>query len=278
MIFLAKLLELMTLEMETPTSYGWFHLMFVGLTLLACVFLCVRFRNSSERTERRVVFVLWLIMLVLEIYKQIIFTFEVVDGSIVGDYAWYAFPFQLCSTPLYVLPFVAFLPNGRLRDAVTGYTIAFSIFGGLCVYAFPGDVFMSYIGINIQTMIHHGIQIIVGVYLASKYRHRLTLKYYLEGGLVFIALVIVALVMNVGVHNALRALGHDDTFNMFYISPYHDCTLPLLSSIYPLVPYPVFLAIYVVGFILAAAIIFFAAKGITHLAHSVRMRLKKNEA
>lgn len=278
MNFWAKLIEFASAEMPEPTAYGWFHLMFIGLCIVASVLMCVFFRNASDRGERTAVFILWLIIFVLEIYKQLIFTFEVVDGKVVGDYQWYIFPFQLCSTPLYTLPFVAFLPNGKLRDAMTGYTIAFSIFGGLCVYVFPGDVFIETIGINIQTMVHHGIQIVAGVYLASKYRHRLNLRYYLEGGVVFIGMVVLAMAMNIGVHHALRAAGNDETFNMFYLSPYHECTLPVLSAIYPLVPYPVFLAIYVVGFILAAAVIFFAAKGIVHLMHNVRVRLNKNAA
>ena len=81
----------------------------------------------------------------------------------------------------------------------------------------------------------------------------------------FVALLIVAMIMNITVHNALVGAGIDETFNMFYISPYFDCTLPILSLVYPKVPYPVFLAIYVVGFIAAAAIIFYAAKGIVYL-------------
>ena len=277
MNFFARLIEFFSAEMTTPEPYGWFHLMFVGITVAASVLFCVFFRNASERTERRICLILWLIILVLEIYKQLIFTFEVEGGAIVGDYQWYAFPFQLCSTPLYILPFVAFLKNGWLRDAVIAYMIAFSIFGGLCVYVFPGDVFIEIIGINIQTMIHHGIQIVAGVYLASKYRHRLTFRYYLKGGAVFVLMVLLAMVMNIAVYNAFAASGIDEAFNMFYISPYFDCTLPLLSLIYPAVPYPVFLAIYVVGFIAAAAIIFYAAKGIVTCAHKARMRLATNE-
>lgn len=278
MNFWIKLLEAVSVEMTTPTSYGWFHLMFVAITVVASVLMCVFFRNASDRGVRIICFVLWLIIAVLEVYKQLVFTYEVVGGAIVADYQWYAFPFQLCSTPLYILPFVAFLPDGKLRDAVIAYMIAFSIFGGLCVYVFPGDVFIKTVGINIQTMVHHGIQIVAGVYLASRYRRSLKLGYYLKGGAVFAVLVLIAMVMNIAVQKALYAGGIDETFNMFYISPYHTCTLPVLSMIYPLVPYPVFLAIYVVGFILAAAIIFYAAKGIVHLAHSMRMRLIKNEA
>lgn len=278
MNFWASLIELTSLKMTEPTSYGWFHLMFVAITVVVSVLMCVFFRNASERGTRIICFVLWLIIALFEVYKQLNFTFSVEDGVILSDYQWYAFPFQLCSTPLYVLPFVAFLPDGKLRDAATSYIIAFSIFGGLCVYVFPGDVFIETIGINVQTMVHHGIQIIAGVFLAAKYRDKLKIGYYLKGGIVFAVMTVIAMVMNIAVQKAIYAAGLDDTFNMFYISPYHDCTLPVLSVIYPLVPYPVFLAIYVVGFIAAAAIIFYAAKGVVALCGSISKRLVNNEA
>ncbi len=278
MDFLIKLIEIGNASMTRPTNYGWFHLMFVGIVVVASVLMCLFFRNASDRTVRVICFVFWITILLLEVYKQLNYTYTVVDGKIVADYMWYAFPFQLCSTPLYVLPFVVFLPNGRFRDAVTAYMIAFSIFGGLCVYVFPNDVFTSTIGINVQTMIHHGIQIVSGVYLAFTYRHKLNITYYLKGAAVFVALLCSALLLNESVYALLVKGGHSDTFNMFYISRHFDCTLSVLSSIYPKVPYPAFLAIYVLGFIAAAAVIFYAAKGIVILAHTLRMRLSKNAA
>ncbi|MBQ2793259.1 MAG: YwaF family protein [Clostridia bacterium] len=278
MDFLIKLIELGNLSMSRPTNYGWFHLMFVGIVIVASVLMCVFFRNVSERGVRIICLVFWITIAVLEVYKQLNYTYTVVDGKIVADYLWYAFPFQLCSTPLYILPLVVFLPDGRLHDAMVAYMIAFSIFGGLCVYAFPNDVFTSTIGINIQTMIHHGIQIVSGVYLASRYRSKLNIKYYLKGAAVFVVMLGVAFLLNLTVPSALAAAGHTDEFNMFYIGPKYPCSLPILSTIYPKVPYPAFFAIYAFGFIAAAAIIFYAAKGIVILAHGLRMRLSKNAA
>lgn len=278
MDFLIKLINWSNTTMIKPTNYGWFHLMFVGIVIVCSILMCVFFRNVSARGVRVICFVFWIIIALFEVYKQLNFTYSVSDGKIVSDYLWYAFPYQLCSTPLYVLPFVVFLPDGRLRDAVTAYMIAFSIFGGICVYIFPGDVFTENISINIQTMVHHGIQIVSGVYLASRYRQKLTFKYYLKGAAVFVLLLGLAMLLNEVVHNWLVNGGQNDAFNMFYISPYFDCTLPVLSLIYPKVPYAVFVAIYAFGFIAASAIIFYAAKGITVIGHSIRMRLSKNAA
>ena len=58
---------------------------------------------------------------------------------------------------------------------------------------------------------------------------------------------------------------------MFYISPYMNNDLPVLSAVYPLVPYPVYLIIYMFGFTLAAVLVYAVEKGI------VALTLRKNK-
>lgn len=52
--------------------------------------------------------------------------------------------------------------------------------------------------------------------------------------------------------NSINSLSRGQ-FNIFWISPYFPTKLPILSSFRPLVPYPLFLMIYIFGFILIAA-------------------------
>jgi hypothetical protein len=56
--------------------------------------------------------------------------------------------------------------------------------------------------------------------------------------------------------NAIVPTFTNDTFNMFFISWKYPCTLPVLSDIYPKVPYIIFLLIYIVGFAIAGFIIY----------------------
>ena len=269
------ILNFLQSEMTRPVSYGWVHLLSLFLVIALTTLLILRFRSADERVVRRIMLVAWLLMVVGEVYKQIVYTWEVSDGIIVRDFQWYAFPFQFCSTPMYVLPFAIFLPEGRVRDAFLAFLGTFSLFGGLAVYAYPADVFISTIGVNIQTMLHHGLQVVIGVYLATRYYKKLNFRYYLKGLAVFAMLVLVAMAMNVGVHHALVANGIDETFNMFFISPYHECTLPVLSAIWPLVPYAVFLPMYVLGFGIVGFIIFDIEMGLTRLFRGKRQYAQK---
>lgn len=254
--------------MTRPTNYGWFHLMFIGIVIVATVLICIGFKNCSDKTFRRIMLICWLVMAVLEVYKQVVFTFECDDAGVGSwDYQWYAFPYQLCSTPLYVLPFIAILKDNSLREAFASYMSFFSLFGGLAVFFYPNDVFVETIGINIQTMVHHGLQIVLGIFCTVYYRKRCNIKRYLKSVPVFAALTAIAIVLNEWVYAVFTAKGIDETFNMFYISRHFDCSLPILSDVYAKVPYIVFALIYILGFALVSFILYLIQRGIIALVN-----------
>ncbi len=257
-----KFIYALQADMTTPTGYGWFHLLALTLTVTLTVFFIIKLRDAEEKTVRRLLLIFWVLLMITEVYKQVVFALDCDGVTATWDYAWYAFPFQLCSTPLYVLPFAALLPDGKARNACLCHLSTFSLFGGIAVMLYPDDVFINYIGINIQTMLHHGSQVVLGIFLAVRNHRRLSRGYYFGALSVFGVLAAMAMTLNIGVYHLLRASGIDDTFNMFFISPYFECTLPVLSSIYPAVPYPVFLMIYLLGFAAIAAIMFFGVRAL----------------
>lgn len=271
-----KLVHIWQADMPTPASFGVWHIAFLLLTVGATILCVWRWRDASDKTRRRFLLVAWIVMVTLEVYKQLVFSLDVTDDVADWSYQWYAFPFQFCSSPLYVLPFAIFPKSERVRSTVMSFLATFSLFGGLAVMAYPGDVFISMIGINIQTMVHHGSQIVLGILMVAWNRRRMNMRFFAKGLIVFGILAVGAMAMNLGVHAALVAAGMGDiTFNMFFISPYHDCTLPVLSSIYPVVPYPAFLALYLLGFSAVAGLIFALEKGILCL---MGWRNRKREA
>lgn len=253
-------------EWEVPEVFGAFHILSALAVALVTVFICLEFRDCDAKTYRKIVLAAWIIMVIGEIYRELVYALDVEDGIASWSYAWYQFPFQLCATPLYVFPLVAFLPEGKIRDAVMFYVCTFAFFGGLVVCIYPGDVLSRYIGINFQSMIHHGLQVVIGALTIVYNRRRFVHRHYLYSLSVFAAFATVAMILNVVVYHIFMANGMDNTFNMFFISPYFECTLPILDTIYGVVPYPVFLLIYLLGFSLIAAIIFYASKFIIEKA------------
>lgn len=241
-------------EMTRPVNYGWFHLMFIAIIACATVFFVVRLRNVSDKTERVILLSFWGALLLFEAYKQLQFSIDFnADGTTSWSYRWYAFPFQFCDTPLYLLPFAALLKNGKARNAVRMFLATYTLFAGIVVYIYPNDVFVRTIGINIQTMVHHGTQILLGVFLGVRLIRdkQMKLSVFSRAIPVFAVMVSTAFLLN-----NLAPLVTEDSFNMYYIGPRFECTLPVLSSVYKSVPYPVFLLTYILGFTLAALLLF----------------------
>lgn len=272
MDFLVKLLSFLETEMTRPTSYGWFHLVAVVIIALTTVLVCRRFRDADDKTFRRVLFVMWLAMVLFETFKQLMFTFEVDGSTIVAEYQWYAAPCQLCGTPLFVLPFVIWGRESAFRDGIMSFISFFSFFGGVASYVYPEDLFVSEICINVQALFHHGMQIVLGIFVTMYMRRKLNRTYLVRGIVTFAWLAGIALAMDIVVYHAFVALDIDATFNMFFISPYFDCTLPVLNSIYDVVPYPVFLLIYLVGFAIIGVVMYLIQYGLIHL---VQRKAKK---
>lgn len=262
MNFFEKIVYKLSKEMTTPSLYGIFHIISLLLTIALTIFLCAGFKNCKDKTFRRIIFIGWIVMLLFELYKQIVFSFNYENGFVEWDYQWYSFPFQLCSTPLYLLPLIVFLKDGKVRDAIMSYIATFAFFGGLATMIFPDTVYIEIIGINIQTMVWHGLQVVLGIFIFVYNRKRFNHKYFLLGILVFIAMLIIAMTLNLVVVNFIS-----ETFNMFYISPYFECILVILQDVYNSVPYVLFLLTYIIGFVLIAYLMFIIMYGINRICN-----------
>ena len=165
MEFWKEFLRVLDLGMETPQPYGWFHLLWFVLAIEVGILLCVTHRHGDDRRVRRVVLWVAISVILLEIYKQVNYSFSYEGDVVTFDYQWYAFPFQFCSMPMYVGLLAGLTKKGRLHRAMCAFLATYAIFAGVCVMFYPVQVFIGTVGINIQTMICHGSMITVGIYL-----------------------------------------------------------------------------------------------------------------
>lgn len=254
----ARLLMLLNLKMATPAMYGWFHILWLVITVSAAVFLCRAFHKGTPTQARRIILITAILVTVLEAYKQINYTFSVgSDGTVTADYQWYAFPFQFCSTPMYVGLLAGLIRKGKLHDALCAYLATYAVFAGVCVMVYPADVFIDTIGINVQTMVCHSSMITVGAYLLYAGYVKMEHKTILRAMPVFAICVALAAIMNEIAH--ATGLLETETFNMFFISPYCAPSLPVYSLVQNVVPFPWCLIIYILAFSLAAYIILLLA-------------------
>ena len=234
MRILERLIEFANIEMEVPAIFSPFHLLPAILVVLFCVVLYLFFRDANDRTFRILIGGMFAVMFLFEVVKQLAVHTSLNEGVLTFQYNWNSFPFQLCSTPLYVLPFLSFLPDCRIRDFAASYTMTFALVGGIAVYLTPKTVFTVRLVTNIQTMVHHGIQIVTGVFTAIYYRRRINRRFFTDGVLVFSLVFIIANLLNTVGYDMLLANGliaEGDSFNMFYISPRADQTFPMCNDL-----------------------------------------------
>lgn len=271
-----NILKFFQATIETPQAYGPFHLICLVIVIFSAAYLCVFQRNIKEKKLSKIIMILWSILVILEIYKQIVFSYSIVDGLVVWDYQWYVFPYQFCATPLTFLPLIA-LNKGATRvtkfikESCIIFCSSYSLFAGLAVLMIPGDVFTNWLGIDLHTMFHHGTQVVVGVFLFAYYHRKINYSDFLKATPLFIYFLLTAMVLNeIFVHIA------DGTFNMFFISRHFPCTLPILNNIYLNIPYPAFLLTYFLSFTLCAFVVFNIVYWLT-LAASLKRPARVNK-
>lgn len=274
MQFWGDLFLILKTSTPIPKPYGLFHLFFWVATIVIGVILATKLRTPDEKTVRRILLAMGIVCVVLEIYKQIVMNFSYEYGVFTFDYQWYIFPYQFCSTPMYVQLLAGLIKKERAHRSLISYLATYSIFAGLCVMFYPNIVFTSTVGINIQTMVCHASMLTIGIFLYGSGYVKAEIKTLLRAIPVFVIALALAIAMNEFVVLG-GIIGEGDVFNMFYFSRYFPSDLPIYSIIHQSLPYALSLIIYIIGFTAAALIVLLLAMGITKLVISIKRRANK---
>ncbi len=182
-------------KMNTPNFYGsfnssWFHYLAILLIIIFSYLFLKSLKNINSKDLNKKILTFSIILIVFEIYKQIIFLY---NNN--WEYQWYVFPFQFCSVPIYVSLLAYFVKNEKIKESLINFLATFSLFAGLAVIIYPGDVFTEIIGINVQTMVHHGSMVVLGIGLLV---YKVNLKWIsmLRGIIVFVIILGIASLLN----------------------------------------------------------------------------------
>ncbi len=261
-----EILTFLEAEMVTPKPYGVFHLLWLGLIIAVIIFLCFARKKHSEKRLKWILGMYGVTAFILEALKQLIWSVEYNAelNSFVWDYQWYAAPFQLCTMPIYVCLICMFLNKCKIRDALLAFVAYTTILGSIASAITPDQLFVSDILINVHAMFLHLGSLVVSVYLLMSGEVKINIKSLLMALVVFLIVIVIANTLNIVIYSS--GVLNGETFNMLYISPYFESTLPVFDSIYNNVPYIVFLALYIVALCLGSYIIFIIAKCISKIS------------
>ena len=270
-------IAIMQSEMKKPTLFGWAHIFWLVIAVVGIVVICLTCRKLSDKKFRIIVLIIGLILIVLEVFKQLNFAFDPETG--VWEYSWKQFPFQFCSVPMYVMLVVACLKECKFRDWLCAFLATFGLFAGLVVLFYPATVLSEIIFRFTQSMVHHVSLVLVGVLVFVSGKVKIEHKTILKAMAVFAVFVVTAFIMNIVFH----ATGNTSSFNMFYIGPHSDSDLPVFKQIGQMLNISsdsvhignfAFMLIYVLGFSIAAYIVLLVAMLIRKIAVSTGNKRK----
>lgn len=196
--------------MEKPEPYGAFHLIFFFVGFAVVFLLACLLRNTNEKQNRAVLLSVGTFLLLSELYKQF-FYFYVVENH---EYAWWIFPFQLCSVPMYLCFIAAFLPDGKVRNGMYNFLASINLMGGFIAFIEPSGLMHEYWTLTLHALVWHMSLVFLGLYLGISRRAGRELKDYRYSALTFVGLSVVAFCINLIFWNAA-----DGDINMFYVGP-----------------------------------------------------------
>lgn len=269
-----KAIYALQVEMNEPQAYGWFHLMWIALTIISIAILFKLRKKYSNKQLKTVLGIYGIVALVLEIVKQIMwsFNYDSITNTVTWDYQWYAAPFQLCTTPIFVSVICLFLKDNKIRKALLSYMAFVTILGGFMTVLIPDDCLVSDIVINIHTMWLHCGSLVVSVYLLMSGAVKIEKQSLKDAIKAFIVFVLIAEVLNILVYNS--GVLNGENFNMFYISPYFISSLPVFDVIQQNVPFILYLLIYIFALSMGATCVYGIPYGIKKL--NDKMKNNKN--
>lgn len=252
-----------------PRPFGAFHLISVAVIMALAVLMVVLHKRlpCGEKHLQRGLMIFGMSLFLLEIGKQLAYSYDPAAG---WAYNWDRFPFQFCSTPIYVALVAMCLPAGRIRRALVSFLATYSPVAGCAVLFYPSsDVFHEIVFLNIHTMLWHGGMFLFGLYLWLTETVAPSVDTALTAAAVYLPMPCIALLLNEW-EMAVGFAG-DYTFNMFYIARDGYCMIPVLSWFQANTPYPVFFAAYVVTLGVGGALVT-AGMG---LIRNLRQKCKK---
>jgi len=260
MNFFEKVVYFLQAEMPCPVPYGWFHFMWIGLIVVSLLVLYKLRKKYSEKQLKIVLSIYGVIAFILELTKQIIwsYNYDVATGIGSWDYQWYAAPFQLCTTPIYVSILCLFMKKTKLRDSLLSYMAFITILGGLMTVIIPNSCFVETALVNVHTMWLHCGSLVISLYLLFSGEVKIKICNLKNAAIVFLIFLSIAEILNISTYN-LGVLNGEE-FNMFYISPYFISSLPVFNTIQQSVPFVIFLLLYIVAIIGGGLIIYTIAK------------------
>lgn len=177
-------------------------------------------RPLAKRQADRILTGCGWFLLACELYKQL-FLYYIINH---GNYDWWFFPFQLCSLPMYLCLILPLVPEGRTRTVLCTFMQDFGMLGGIAALIVSDGFRHIHWSLTVHGYLWHVLLILISLVILLSGQSDLSRRGYVRVLPFFALCCLAATLIN------LAAPGHG-TADMFYISPYHPSSQPLIHDI-----------------------------------------------
>ncbi|MDR2821923.1 MAG: YwaF family protein [Acholeplasmatales bacterium] len=251
MNFYEEIIYKLQYQIEQPKMYGVFHLGAIFICILFIISLLINIKKKDFKTVRKYITISIIILLILETLKLSIYSFTYDKGTNTGiwEFDWYVLPVSFCSMPLYIGTLSFFFRKGKFLDSLYLFLGTYGLIGGLLVMLFPSTVLSGTLFLSIQTFVHHGFMLAMGLVILSKI-FTPSKRTLLNAIIIFTILVSIGTILNVvfyytGIH-----------CNAFTMSPYLKSDLPVFSNLFGIVNSWILILLYILVFSLGSCAVY----------------------
>ena len=241
----------------SPLHFVAIGVMFVFLAL--GVILGIKAKGNSKSRDKAMT-ILGFVFIALEIFK-ITFRLIVKEGADLT-----LIPFQICSIPMYLLPFIYFMKEGKLKQAFIGYVSFQSFTSAFFYFVRPAAALnTAYVAITVHSVLWHSLMVASGVYAMIAYGllTKEGFRSFIYSYILWVVTVVIAVILNI----ILIKANPGTALNLFYIAPNSTFKYPLLSILFKEPkPYLPFLLVYLVYYFIGGVSVYGIGCGIRALA------------
>ena len=255
-----------------PTKFGVLHIVMIIITIIVFAlasYLGYRFQDKKYERKRA---------LFLTIAGFSFFLGDVIKtifSSIVGVADLTLIPFQICSTPMYILPLMYFVKNEKVKKTCVSYLSFIGLTAAIAYFVNPTAMLKpDYIFLSLYSVIYHTVMVGITAFTFVSYEasKKENLKYYPDSFLIFIGFSLIAVACNYIAH----AVNENTVINFFYLHPSSPATFPIIDTlIKPHVPFVVYYLIFLVCYF-AISFVPYALFFVIELVRN-KIRGQKNE-
>ena len=246
--------------MAEPGIFSWFHIVALIPIIALAIFIPLYFKDRKEKTYKLILLIFWIVLIIFEIFKQLVKALHYGSPSY-WEYSVRDFPFSICSMVYYLTPIILFVnkeKHPKIVDAAIGYLSFITMTMGIIVCIYTKMVTSELIYINIQTLVHHGALVIMGLFIYVWNRRTITIKTFYRTLIAFGITAVMAILINVAFYPHF--------INMFFINPTRITNLPVGSIVQERAGYVVYLITFLAAIALATFLTYFVETSIYKLA------------